>query len=403
MKTASKIFLFFSVLTFSFYSAISIAKEKKCLHPRVKIIGPEEVVYAYESEHCSKADTPDSPAMAFKNQSGKVILFNGLAGSYPSTGNHLNNVKRECKRGHLFDNNPDSNAGPEVFFNQTWLRDPWTEDGKTIYALVHNEWDNGPAGWYPNVVAAKSEDGGKTFKIVKGPHGKSVLAIVTPYKYNPQGSPQGMAQQSNILSKVEDGKRYYYVLVLNSVGYGHEGGDCLFRSDDISDPSRWRAWDGDGFKTAMNVNLYRDPEIDPEKHICKPIIKDFTTASWRYNTVLNQYLAIGHMQIKKENGEPGEAFGYSVSDDMIHWSKPVPLKEVNWLMGYRDSKPGSGVVGQAYPSLLDPESEGLNYEFSGEHPYLYYTRMPPKMSGVSWHRRDLVRVPLEVSCRHSTD
>lgn len=376
---------------------------KPCENPHVTIIDPanEEVVFDYLKDHCSEYDVPDSPAMAFKNKDGKVVLFNGLAGAYPHIGNSLDTVKHDCHHTQpMIENNPDEKAGPEVFYNQVWLRDPWTYDGETIYALVHNEWDLGKVGWFPNIIAAISTNGGKSFKIQRDKKGNSITSIVTPFKYDSRMSKddfRGMAQQSNIVSVDEkDGKKRFYLFALNAVGKGHKGGSCLFQNEDIKDPNGWRAWDGEKFSTRMNVSRYRDPTIVPKDHICKPVTKH-TIMSFTYNEVLHAYLGVGGQQKKGQDGKFVERFVYMTSNNMIDWSEQKSLREVNWLKNYRASKHGEGVVGQAYPALLDPTSKGRNFEFSGAHPYLYYTRMHPKKKGAAWGVRDLVRTRLEVS------
>src|SRR4029078_8209041 len=129
----------FLIICFNTLFASDSQAEEPCPHPSVTIIDSEkeEPVFIYNSHKCTKEDVPDlpdypdSPAMAFisnDDQGDKVVLFNGIAGSYPSIGPSLDDVKRNCKQ-PLFKNNPDPQAGPEQFHNQTWLRDPWTADG----------------------------------------------------------------------------------------------------------------------------------------------------------------------------------------------------------------------------------------------------------------------------------
>ncbi len=369
--------------------------EGSCKNPIIRIIGPEETVFHYETDRCSKDDVPDSPAMAFINKAGQVVLFNGIAGSYPSIGTSLNTVKRDCTQS-LFANNPDPKAGPEAYYNNTWLRNPWTYDGQIIYALVHNEYNTGPTGWYPNIIAAKSTNAGKSFEIIRDAQDKPQVAMITPYRYSDEGQSQGIAQQTNTLSKIENGRRYFYVLVFNNVGHGHPKGNCLVRNDDISDPSRWRAWDGKGFNTMMNVSLYKDSKLNPEQHVCQTIIPKIGCTSWTFNTTLKQYIAVCNLPSNEKRNEA--AFAYILSHDMLHWSEPVVLKNVHSLKEYRESSKGSGVNAEAYPSLLDPASRDRNFEYSGSHPYLYYTAMPAKAFGVPWQNRDLKRVALSISC-----
>ena len=49
-----------------------------------------------------------------------------------------------------------------------------------------------------------------------------------------------------------------------------------------------------------------------------------------------------------------------------------------------------------YGSVLDPDSTSRNFETSGRHPYLYFTRLHYKAC-VQTLDRDLVRVPIQFS------
>lgn len=377
-----------------------------CQNPKIKVAGPRELVYSYKHNQCSPMDVPDTPAMAFKDAEGTVHLFNGFSGSFMSVGPSLNNVHRDCSRPFANEIKPAKNNTPESFDNWKWFRSPWTNDGKTIYGLIHNEfhgWENPeqycPSGkeapcLFPNVTVSQSTDGGKTFHVRKGAKGNVILGMVTPYPYDKNAKKQGgVRAPTNIISRKENGTIYYYLLASNrhSTGLNQQGGTCLYRTDDVSNPSHWRAWDGKSFSVVVNATIYRNKNLNVNQHLCTPVFGP-PPSSWTYNTVLNQYIAVVGMKV---NGS--SAFGYITSPDMLNWSVPKPLMKTT-LDQFHASKRGSGIAGQTYPSLLDPTSVGLNFEYSGAHPYLYFTRFNPKEKGGTWHNRDLIRVPIEVSC-----
>jgi hypothetical protein len=385
---------------------ISLAHAQKtsvCSNPNVKVSGPAEVVFSYDHDKCSEIDTPDTPAMAFKDASGKVHLFNGIPGSYASIGTSLNNVRRDCSKPLSNETMPPSPQTPDSYDNWKWFRSPWTHDGQTIYGLIHNEFHGSddkaycPSGkidpcLYPNVTVSKSTDGGKTFRAARDGNRNVVLGLVAPNTYVKGANKQaGIRAPTNVVSRVENGQTYYYVLANNRGGKGsaQEGATCLYRSDDVSKASHWRAWDGSGFTVVVNASPYREKNIDPRQHVCKPVFRP-NASSWNYNTVLDQFIAVIGLQESETF-----SFGYITSKDMMQWSKPKAVMKTTYNE-YLKARRGSKVSGQTYPSMIDPESQGLNFEYSGNHPYLYFTRMNPKMG--NWHNRDLLRVPLVVSC-----
>lgn len=397
-----KAFTLTSLLMFCMTSAYA-QNSGMCTNPLVRIAGPRQVVYDYKRDHCSDIDVPDTPTMAFKDASGQVHLFNGIAGSYQSVGSSLNDVHRDCSRPFSQDIRPAANNTPQSFDNWKWFRSPWTNDGKTIYGLIHNEfhgWEHPdqycPSGkqnpcLFPSVTVSKSTDGGKTFKTVHNAKGEVEIGMTTPYPYNKgAGKQPGVRAPTNILSQQVNGKTYYFLLASNrgARGVAQKAGTCLYRTDDVSQPSHWRAWDGNDFTVRANVTVYREKDINPAQYVCKPVFSA-PPSSWSYNTVLHQYLATV--------GMPGDVFGFITSKDMIHWSEPKQLMQTTF-QEFHASRRGSGVSGQTYPSIIDPESPGMNFEYTGAHPYLYFTRFNPKQKGETWHNRDLIRVPLQVSC-----
>jgi len=381
--------------------------QSQCENPTVKIAGQEQVMFNYLKNRCNVKDTPDISPFAFIDKNNHVQMLIGINPAiYRSVGPTLDHLTRDCTA-PVFTSNPNHDAPPETFYNKVWMATPWTTDGQTVYVLIHNEFHGWEMGhrycpnlgkkhksgdcWYPNIMMVKSTDGGKTYHLIERPDhpGYAQLVIGTPFRYDPKlNKPQGMATQSNIISRNTQQGTFYFMFAQAFPNHGIRNGGCIFRSKNIDDPTSWRGWDGNDFTVNMSKNAYFDA-VHPRQNLCKPLFNNFSIVSWSYNTVLKKYLAIGMST---------QALVYVVSDDMIHWSQPTVLKTTPSLQEYSMSKPGSGVSRMTYPSVIDPTSTGRNFEYSGEHPYLYYTRFYPKTSKRDWQHRDMFRVPLEVSC-----
>jgi hypothetical protein len=102
----------------------------------VKIIGPEEIVFAWTRDRCDMLDIPDAPARAFRDADGKVQLLASHYVSRRMIGDTLNSVKHECDI--IMNSNYDPD--PSKFDYKEWINSLYTLDGNTIYALVHNEY-----------------------------------------------------------------------------------------------------------------------------------------------------------------------------------------------------------------------------------------------------------------------
>lgn len=355
------------------------------------VVGPEETVFDWTADKCETTDVPDLPARAFLDHTGQVQLIASIDRVRRFIGPDLDSLTHPCE----IVMESDLNSDPSLFNDHEWIAGTYTEDGLTIHALVHNEYHGWERSghcsvnilqcWYNSITQVVSTDGGASYDHLPAP---SHLVAALPYLYEEGKGPYGLMEPSNII-KGRDG--YYYAMV-RADGYASEDQHiCLLRTDDLSQPGSWRAWDGDGFDMAF-FNPYPEPPAPPEEHICAPIGYDQINnmdSSITYNTFMNKYVLIGSTG---QNYDDRLVWGffYSFSDDLIHWSDRQLLIEL----------PLGGVVGlhgpdvYAYPSLLDPESSSRNFETAGKRAYIYYTHMRIE-SGAGFWDRDLVRFPVE--------
>jgi hypothetical protein len=371
------------------------------VNPRVRIIGQEEVVFDWTRDAAEKEDIPDMPARAFRDAAGRVQLIATCFNGRRMIGSELGQVKPDPHV--LMYSHKD--ADPAQFNDREWLASVYTLDGKTIYALVHNEyqghehpgrhapsrgdyWTDYGKGWYNSFTFAQSVNGGYSYTHAPAP-GHLLASLPVGWKFD--AGPAGIFQPSNIICNPKDG--HYYVL-FNAC---HRVGDewfvtSIMRTKNLADPASWRAWDGKDF-TVQFVNPYTCPEAERAKHIFKYIAyKEIQSMyqSLTYNTYFKKYILVGYESYEdRQTGKTVHGFCFSLSDNLIDWSPRRLIMRAN--QGTSD-EPGP-LLG--FPSLLDPTDQSRNFEVTGKRPYLYYTEHRARTPKNEGYDRDLVRVQLE--------
>jgi hypothetical protein len=195
-----------------------------------------------------------------------------------------------------------------------------------------------------------------------------------------QGRHRGFFNPSNIFS---DGTfRYFFGATTGWDGQPH--GACLFRTSTVADPSSWRAWDGKAFSVR-----FADPYRSREKpaHVCHPVepfpapvgavVRHRRSGAW-----------IAVFQASADGARfPEPGFYVSASRDLFTWDKPRLLIADKTLY---DNPCGAGGRLIAYPSLIDREAEGRNFDNVGDGAELYYSVLKVEGCAVTSERR-LVR------------
>jgi hypothetical protein len=354
------------------------------------VTGDPEIVFDWTTDRCEDLDIPDLAARAFRDSNGNVQLLATHYVGRREIGPSLDGVQHDCS---VIAYSVDD-ADPSLFSDHEWLASLYTEDGNTIYALQHNEYQGHiHAGqcvsgryfdcWYNTITLAVSTDGGRSFGNVTTPPGHLVASL--PYPYEDGAGPYGYMTPSNMIVG-EDG--FIYAYIKGDAYRGDRQWVCLMRTDDISDPASWRAWDGEGFNFAF-PNPYVDDVSDPRSQLCEPIELGLLFESITYNTYLDQYVMIGS-SADTYNGREVWGVYYSFSADLINWTHRQLLMEVEFTSSYAAGDPDP----IAYPSLLDPDSESMIFQTSDQQAYLYYTQFHYQ-NGQQTLDRDLVRVPVE--------
>lgn len=359
----------------------------------VRIASAPEVVFDWATQACEPAEVPDLPARAFRDYRGRLQLLLSHYENFRLVGRSLEHLHRDCKAVMRSAENPS----PNRFEDREWLASLFTTNGKTVWALVHEEYQgNRHPGrcvsgsyfqcWYNSVTLARSTNGGRTYLHRRAPR-KLVAAPAEPYQGG--GGPIGVFTPSNIVAG-PDGARYALVRVREPDG-AH--GDCLLRTTRVGSPTAWRMWDGHGFSAP-----FPDPYLNGAHTAngCALIsVGDIAemSDSLTWNTVLHRYLLIGMAPPGPLSiGPQVEGIYFSTSSDLIHWSPRTLIEPAVSVATYQCG----GAWPIAYPSVIDPSSRSRVFASSGKSPFLYYTQF----HYTACHQtadRDLMRVRLEVS------
>jgi hypothetical protein len=323
------------------------------------------VLYDTGRDGCSQNDFPDESGHAFRDPSGNIHLFFTTSTNREFVGPSFAHLKHTCDiayEGAL-------NNNPSAYDDNGWLT-AFYADGKTIYALIHNEFHafaenkklcpkspNNPGCAEVSISEAVSTDGGYHFKRLPGDH---ALVAAMPYRFQEQPHWFGYMNPSSIVKHGDD----YYVLVSQIHPTDRtRSGVCVLHTRTISDPSSWRGWDGKDF-TVKFVDPYRIKIDDPNAHVCTPLAPGqvfFALGSLAWSPLRQSYLLVARFQ-KWDQPTHGEVPGAYLfeSKDLIHWSKPVLLLS--------DAEAGAENL---YPSLIDPDSPDANFSTLGDNAILY--------------------------------
>ena len=363
----------------------------------INVTGPEEVVFDYTTMRCDDFDLPDGPTQAIRDSTERIQVSGVSGGGRRLTGPTFNSLTRDCSSPYPLTGDPN----PAHYNETNVLNALYTENGRDVYGLVHNEWH----GWaIPGacpaalgnrrcgsgaITYAVSHDDGNTYSVPPSPDN---LVATVPPRPTIDDVRTGLFSPTNPIKK----GNYYYSIVLSGTIGDQDIGACVMRTDDIADPSSWRGWDGASFGLRFRNNFYENTE--PQRtHMCEPISPNeilSMTRSLTYNTALGKYVLTGSAA-KFDPAQSKNVFGLylSTSDDLIHWSMRELMIERPSLASHQCGDPDA----VAYPSLIDHDSTDRNYRLTDSTMYLYYTHFHHDMSCGIGLDRDLVRVPIQIS------
>lgn len=354
----------------------------------VTIVGPAETVYSSARDSCDGDDVPDTNARAFREPDGKVVVFAMHMKNRALRGPDFDNLKIECRPPLL----SKYDADPARYDDASWITATWTEDGKTVQALVHHEYRASThegrcrhkeylACWYNTIVAASSSDGGRSFERRSPP----VVVAAAPFRQEAeQGRHRGFFNPSNIFA---DGRHRY--MMTSSTGWdGQPFGPCLFRTDGPEKPDSWRAFDGRAF-TIRYQDPYRSDAKPAQCRVIQPfpvpvgaVLRHRGTGAW-----------IAIFQAKANGAKfPESGFYTTSSSDLLRWDEPRLLLAGSTLDD-DPCKAGGTLIN--YPSILDRSARGRNFDDVGDMAELYFTRLEVDGCKVT-SKRDLLRRRLTI-------
>ncbi len=376
--------------------------------------GEAETVFDWSSERCEVEDIPDLPAHAVRWGS-KLVVYAGMYKNYLLVGNDFDSLSKSCN-GAV----PALNSGPALggtntaasFNNAKWIGALFN-DGSKIHMISHNEYHDTTNGapctssWKPNnpcwynaftygsANLSSNGIGGNLFTQSVAPN-HVAIAPALQWSHHamaaPAGGPYayGYMNPTNIIEK--DG--FYYIMFASVATTGSgTSGTCIARTNNLNDPSTWRAWNGDFGNPQFNIPTHSPYHLSNPAHApCVPFpfnILQVTKNSLTYNTFLGKYFLMNSGSYW-EGGTKYCGIYYSTSDDLVNWE--VVKKMTPFPLGGTDTDCVSAPPYAAYASIIDHDSTDPNFNTVDDTFYLYWSRTNgPGQSFIP--DADLVRQP----------
>jgi hypothetical protein len=332
--------------------------------------GKPELVYDPKRDACAPNDIPDVNARAFRAADGSVTLTALHFINRALRGPDLDHLRIDCNVVLNSQQSPD----PAAYDGRRFITSLWTNDGVKIAALIHNEYhadhfagrcafkDDLPC-WYNTILSFRSDDSGGSFMT-----STPLVVAAAPFKQEiEQGRHRGFFNPSNIVAHGP----FRYAFISTTGWNGQPYGACLFRNADPLNSAGWRAYDGKDFSVRFD-DPYSGKESTPRA--CAPIAPfGFPVGAIVRHRASGTFIAIWDAP-KNQSDRPVDGFYVSTTRNLLDWSAPLLLLAGRTMMGGACAPHGSGrddsVI--AYPSLLDSNAEGRNFDNVGDEAWLYY-------------------------------
>lgn len=358
----------------------------------IELSSESEKVFFWEKDACDEGDNPDAGIRAFRNSENLIYLFASGNVARPFVGKSFSTLVHQCRP--VFKGNEDD--APSAFSDRSWLAAFYTEDGKKIHTLIHNEYqghrrpsicqsDNYFQCWRNSITYALSENSGQSFSYPTDGH----LVATIPYAYDGEAKVQtGYFNPTNIIKY----NGYYYTLFAAQPYKAQKSGLCIMRTATLDVPSSWRAWNGKDFKVKFSNPYTTNPK--PEDHVCEPIangkIKNNQSSLVLHKESGWFLLSFSNHALTNNKIVPG--FYVAASRNLIEWTeKKLILSTPISLHEFKEKKNCRNDSFYAYPSLIDENSTSNNFETIDDDAYLYYAQIHLDKKCNPTRRRDLLR------------
>ncbi len=388
---------------------------------QIQVTGQPVIVFDHTKDQQQPLNIPDEQITAWREADGTVNLMIPHYEAYRMRGPDLLHLTIDPNE--IYSSTQSGSQITENLYNyHHWLAGPYSLDGKNFYSLAHSEWyacllngdcnqtganglGAGSNSWVNTVNSFVSADGGASWQlnVVNSNH------VVAKTGYYWTGSVAladkiylqalnhtGMFQPTRV---IKEGDTYYaigyyihrdftridpahgvYQAPVDKTGY------ALMRTNDITNPNGWQAWtSGSTYEpiSKQNFGVFLLQQNGSTLNAAPPQII-FDTNAQRYILIHTLYGG-------------SNAVYYMTTKSLANpsWSQSTPILGTAQLI----TDPGGPVRGfndANYPSILDNNSKGFNFEFTSGNPLLFYSTFPGQYGGNNL-ARDVYRVQLSIT------
>ena len=387
--------------------------------PQLAIVGPIEVVYNRTTQGCPEAfawdlETPDSVPIAWhsaKTNITRLLVGSTHAGTHVTLGSslhNLTNLKHDCAAPSVW---PPVNYSavqtydPRTYNNFQWLQSVRAYANGDAFCVTHNEMHGELSGMVSNAtrlappnqtlctardavrgvkkciywssVLGASADGGATFRRVD--ESKPLFSLPRPYVKDAklagygalggiQWDPATQAHYGHVFRTYENGTGSGPLLPPGSPqDYVH--GVCTWRTNNLSDATAFRGWNGSAWGTRWGFTPYDGPYPADAATIARRSCASIDTGGLGSSHPQPRRLVLSDQQAPNKPwpshvmiGLPAGAINdhHSISYSFSAWEDGAAAPFTQWTSAQTIDNIDQWLDPQIY-GRLDPTSNFLHY------------------------------------------